>query len=451
MATAKTAPAKKTAAAPAAPAKKTAPARAAAVAAAPAVEEAADEGTIEVGMFAKFLGYGADTPEAEQVLVQDEVYEIVGITEPEGEDPGGDPILLAGNPDFNEKKKEHPDTNPANIEVQVFPEEIELVDAPEAEEAAAEEVVEEAPAPAPAPAKKAAVKSAPAKTPAAKTPAVKAAAKTAPGKKTPAVKTPAEPAPVIDPDDLPDLENEDAEVLALIEGSTDLIATAQELEQAVGQTEFQLGGVLFHLRKDKIHRTLVGEDKKPIAEYNDKGGFQSFLRDYFNIDYRKAMYLIEIYQSFTIAGIADPGAIVAAMGWTKAQKIAKPMLAEGANADELIELATSNTVADLTVALQEQVSVGGSTSGGTTVTRTSLKFRLFEEQGKSTLAVLEAAQEQMGLKDLNEALFYVVNDWATQNAGGAATAESAPAQTAKPAVKAAPAAKAAPRRAVAAK
>lgn len=445
MATAKTAPAKK-AAAPAAPAKKAAAKAAPAPAPAPEVEEVAQ---IEVGGYARFLGYPEDTPEAEQVLVAGEVYEIVGITEPEGDDPGGDPILAAGNPDFNPNKKENPETNPSVIEVQVFANEIEPAEAP-AEEAEAE-AVEEAPAPAPAPAKKAAAKAAPAPAPAKTAPAKKGTApvKAAPGKKAAAKAEEAEaPAPV-DPDDLPELEGEDPEVLALVQGSEDLIATAQELEQAAATTEFQLGGVLYHLRKDKVHRSVVGEDgKTPVAEYNEKGGFQSFLRDYFNIDYRKAMYLIEIYISFTQAGIADAAAVVAAMGWTKAQKIAKPLLSEGANADELIELATNNTVADLTTALQEQVNVGGTTTGGTSVTRTTLKFRLFEEQGKATLAILEAAQASMGLKDLNEALHYVVTDWASTNAGGTATADSAPAQTTKPAAKAAPA-KAAPRRAVA--
>ena len=315
----------------------------AAPAPAPAPEETSVE--LEVGTAVTFLGYDESVPEAEQVLTPGETYNIVGFTEPDGEegtegyDPGGNPLVEIENPNFNAKKKEHPDTNPRLMSVEVMPEEIEVA----AEQP--EEVVEEAPAPAPVAAKKAApAKTAPAKAaPAKAAPAKAAASKSAPAKTAPAKKAAKAEAPApVDPDAVPDLEHEDAEVLALVEGSDDLIATAQELDANVANSEYHLGGVLYHIKKNKTHLTVKGGE-----EYNVRGGWELFLQQFFNIEYRKAQYLIEIYIAFSTAGVENAAAEVGAIGWTKAKTIAKQMVAEGANVDELISLAKENTVSDL--------------------------------------------------------------------------------------------------------
>lgn len=420
-------------------------AKAAPVAAQAEVETAAE---FEVGQSVKFLGYAEGTPEEEMFLEAGAVYEVVGISEADADNEGGHPIVSVPNPEFNAKKKEHPDTNPKNLELEVFAEEVELVDGdePETVEEQAEEVAEEAPA-APAKGKGKAAAAAPAKGKAAAVAAAPAkgkgkAAAAAPAKGKGKAVAKVEEAPKEDPDALPELEGEDEEVLALIEGSEDLIATAQELEAAVGTTEYQLGGILYHIKKAKTHLNVEGG-----AEYAEKGGFQKFLTEYFNIDYRKAMYLIEIYVNFTLAQIENPAEKVANIGWTKASKIAKLLVAEGANPDELVELASQNSVADLSEAIKEQVQVGG-TKGekGETVTRLTLKFRFFEEEAKTVDSVLAAAQEQLGLVDKGDALLRIVTEWAAANAGGTATAASAPKQTAakataKPAAVAKPAAK----------
>jgi hypothetical protein len=153
----------------------------------------------------------------------------------------------------------------------------------------------------------------------------------------------------------------------------------------------------------------------------------------------KAMYLIDIYKHFTLAGIDGASAQVAAMGWTKAKTIAKLLTVEGADTDELIELANNNTVTDLSEAIKEQVKVGG--TPGERKTRITLKFRYFEEEAATINGVLAAAQEQLGLKDIGEALAHIVTEWASEHGGGTATKAAAPTQRAAAAKKAAPAAK----------
>lgn len=394
-------------------------------AAAPETEEV----SLEVGQQAKFLGYDENTPEEERVLTEGETYEIVGFTEADGDDPGGDPIVKAPNPDFDKKKKEHPENNPKFIEVQVFAEELEV-------EAEAEAEPEEAAAPA---AKKAPAKSAPAKAASAKSAPAKAAPagkKVAAAKKTAKAEEPeAEP---VDPDFVPDLESEDAEVLALVQGSEDLIVTAQELDANVATSEYQLGGVLYHIKKDKLFKDLA-------PEYAEKGGWEKFLTDYFNIEYRKAQWLLEIYVHFNQAGVADAAAKVAQIGWTKAKTIAKELTKEGANVDDLLSLAAENTVQDLVTAIRDSEHVGG--TAGEKKKRLTLKFRYLEADAATVEQGLEAIKEQVGLKDIGEALLHVVTEWIAEH-GGTATKASAPAQ--KAAAKSAPAKKAAPRRAAAA-
>ncbi len=412
----------------AAPAAKKVAAKAAPVAA-PAAEEAADEGdvVIEAGAQVTFLGYPDDTPEAEQVLTAGEVYEVKEVTEPAEGETEGMLVIQLENPAFNAKKKEHPESNPKLIEVEVFQNEVELVG--DADEPAAEEEAPVAAAPA---VKKAAGKTVAA--PAAKTakgakvPA-KVAAKKVAAKKVAKVKE--EKVPEVNPIDL-DLEAEDADVVELVNGSEDLIATAQELEASAGTTEYQLGGILYHIRKDKLHHNIT--EGANAEKYKETGGFELFLTDFFNLDYRKAMHLIKIYYAFNAAGIPDAAQVVATMGYTKASKIAPKMLAPDAEAEELVELANENTVADLSTALMEQEQAGKTTAAKPK--RLTLKFRYLEEEAASINAILATAKDQYGVKDVGEALSKIIDEWATENAGGAATKAEAPRVAAKAPAKA---------------
>lgn len=417
------------------PAAKVAAKPAAAPAPAPQVEETGVE--LEVGQSVKFLGYDENTPAEDQLLEADGVYTIVGFTEAEGEDPGGDPIVSIDNPNFDKKKKEHPETNPKVIEVQVFANELEVVE----DEAEAE------PEAAPAPAAKKSAKAAAAPAKAAAKEATKPAGKKVAAAAKKAVKKEEPAAEPVDPDAVPDLETEDADVLALVQGSEDLIATAQELDQSVATSEYQLGGVLYHIKKDKLHHALADDAGNVLTEYAEKGGWEKFVQDYFNMEYRKAQWLVEIYVHFSLAGVTDAAAQVAAMGWTKAKTIAKELTREGANVEDLLTLASENTVADLSEAIKSSEHVGG--TKGEKVKRVTLKFRYLEAEGSTVNGILEAAKDALGLKDIGEALMKIVTDWASEHAP--ATKTTAPAQRAAAAKTAAPAAKkaAAPRRATA--
>jgi hypothetical protein len=352
-----------------------------------------------VGGFVEFLGYDETVPENEQVLTAGEVYRVMEETE------AGFVVQFA-NPDFNAKQKEDAEKNPKHLEVEVFTEEVKAAAAP----------AEAAPA---------AVATA-TKVKGGKAP-VEKAAKPVKEKAVKAVKEPKPPKVKAEKaeegDDLPDLteDQEDADVLALVNESDDLVATAQELEGNIGRSEYQIGGILYHIKKSKSYQDLNDV-------YKENAGFAAFLHDFMNIEYRKAMHLIDIYVTFSQLGIENPAETVARIGWTKASKITKPMQLEGAVPDDLIKLAEDNTVADLTTAIQEQtVNVGG--TAGTAVKRVTMKFRFFEEEGTALIEILAAAKEAQGLKSDEEALAYILEDWAAMN-GGEVEAAAAPAQSA---------------------
>lgn len=391
--------------------------------AAPA-QPAAEESTVTLqeGMEVRFVGYADEVPDEERLLVAGEVYKVSGISEadPSQDYEGGEPFVDIENPGFDKKKKES-DENPKVLSVILVEGEY--------------EVVAEEPAPAPVKtAAKAAVKTA-AKTPAkaaaapAKTAAKAPTKAAAPAKAATKAKAPAkaeETTEETDEDQLPELTDEDPEVLALINSGRDPIELAQELETTAAQSEYRLGGVLFHIKKDGAYKEL--DD----GAYAEKKGFDLFVAAYFNIGYRKAMNLIDIYVGFTQAKIEDPASRVAAMGWAKAAKIARPMLEEGANATELVELADQSTVEDLSTTLREMRTVGAKAVGGTKVSRTTFKFRLLEQDGATVASVLEAVKVTQNLKDVGEALVHVVNDWAAANAPASlprkAPVQSAPAK-----------------------
>jgi len=390
-----------------------------AAAPAPASEEA--EFVIDVGVKVQFLGYGPDVPESERFIPEGTILTISAFGEDGAEDAGAIYATMP-NPDFNSKKKEHPETNPALVETQVLDSEIGPVEeAAEVAEEVAEEVATPAAKEAPAPRKTAATKTAgkAVKTASkadtkADTKAVTTKTPTAKAKKTVEREIPT----VTDTDELPDLETEDETVRALVEENAgNLVAIAQELEAKAATSEYHLGGVLYHVKKSGEYKEI--ED----GAYAGEGGWREFIESYFNVKYRKAQYLIEIYQAFSTKNIENAAEIVAGMGWSKAAKIANPLLNDY-DADELIEAANTNTVEDLSTLVKEIKTEGGTRgTAGEKVTRLTMKFRLVQDDATTAETILKAAMEQQGTTDPGDALMTILVDWYNNNVAEGKAAE----------------------------
>ncbi len=392
-----------------------------------------------VGSKVVFNGYDEDTPQEERMLVEGTVYEVADNT-PENESIG----ISIDNPDFNPKKKESED-NPRTVIVDVFYDEVspapeesakskaktKAKPAPVEEEEDDDEDEEEAPPPkskaktkakpapveeeedededeeeeAPAPKSKAKAKTAEAKAaPVAKTKA-KAEVK-GKGKGKDAAKSKVKAKEVAKPaEEEMVLENEDEEILELIQGTDDLLELAAELIEDSAALDYKMGGVLFHVRSSKVYQSV---DKK----YAENGGFALYVQEQLNIDYRKAMYLIDIYYKFNLYGI--DAAKVQELGWTKCSKIAAVM--DGKNAEDLVELAESSSVSELVDAIKESYHTTGATkTGGEKRKRVTFKFRLLDEAGTTVTQILESAQKDLGLKDVSDVFEHIITEWAVEH------------------------------------
>ncbi len=407
---------------------------------------------VKIGDQIKFLGYDENVPEEERILTADEVYVVSEVDEAENS-----VSVAIENPDFNSKKKES-ESNPKTLLIEVFAEEFEAVapargkakaapakgnsrTRPAAEEPAddaegedagdgADAAAEEAPPTRAKPAAKAAPK-------AAAKPAGKTAAK-------PAGKTAAKPAPKgkaaadadaegEEEDKYGDLEeqDEDQEILQMVQDADDVLALAQEVAEESAVTDYRLGGILFHVRKSGAYKTL---DPK----YAEKGGFGLYVSEQLNVEYRKAMYLVDIYYKTNKMGLSHER--ITAIGWSKAARICAVM--DETNAEELLELAESMPVSELTENIKTNYKEVGGTKGEKKKVKL-FKFKLFEDKAVSVEEVLNNVASAMGMKDLSDAFEHIVMEWATEHPikKPSATKAAAPARTAPTAKAAAPAAK----------
>lgn len=392
---------------------------------------AADE--VVAGSSVKFLGYAADVPEEERFLTEGEVYTVSEIGEP-AEDGTGVAVITIDNPSFNPKKKES-DSNPKSISIDVFFDEIELVEGEAEAEAEAEGEAEgEAEAEAAAPAAKTTAKATTkpaAKSTAAKTtgkPAVKATAK--PAAKTSAKQEKAADEPPVDKyADLTE-DAEDADILAMVKDAENLNDLALELVDEQSNTEYRLGGVLFHVRRTKSYEEL---DER----YKENKGFELFVNEVLGIEYRKAMYLVDIYYKFNKFKI--PSEKVSELGWTKASRIAAVMTDD--NASDLVELADNSSLSELTESIKTTYSKNaGSGSGSGAKRKTAFKFKLFEDKAAHIEFIMTTAMKNLGLKTLDDAFEHIVGEWGAEHLGEDAqanTEQPATKATAKPASKAA--------------
>lgn len=363
---------------------------------------------VKKGSFIVFNGYSEEPEDGQALLTEGEQYEVVEVNAKEKS-----VVVRVDNPDFNAKKKES-EENPKTILLDIFEEEFTPAEAEEkpakgktapakaaakpaargkAKAEEAEDEGEEEEEQKPAKAKPAAKKAAPAK----------AAAKGKPAAKAKPAKAKKEEAEDSDPYGDLDEESEDAEIVGLVNEAEDILELARETAEEASAVEYKLGGILFHVRK-------TGAFKELDDRYKEKGGFGLYVLEQLNVEYRKAMYLIDIYYKWNKFGL--DAAKVAAIGWAKAAKIAAVMTED--TAEELVELAENNTVADLVENIKTSYKEVGGTKGEKKTLKL-FKFKLFEDQAAGVETVLNAVASSMGFTKLDQAFEHIIMEWATEH------------------------------------
>lgn len=142
---------------------------------------------------------------------------------------------------------------------------------------------------------------------------------------------------------------------------------------------FKLGGLLSVVRSnDKWFQSLGYEN------------FKTFVKDMYGLEYRKAMYLISIYEALSETKI--PYAKVADLGWTKLKELASILTME--NVDYWVERAVPMTV----LQLQEAIKAAKAGRRVTRQERNSKKsqMQLWSKEAWAILVWVEKRQMRFG-------------------------------------------------------
>lgn len=221
-------------------------------------------------------------------------------------------------------------------------------------------------------------------------------------------------------------------VKALVsENAEDTIKAAETLSKQIDTNEFTLGGVLAAIRRDSLHTKLLGEDGKPIFT-DDKSGFESYINARLSCGYRKAMYLIGMYEKYSALGVTEQQ--IAKIGWSKAVLMLNVVNAE--NKGELLEFAETHSKSEVEAHVKS-VRVNAGTESGVSArgVRHSFAFSLYNNEGEIVKAAIESAKADLSpeqRKDdkaaTNAAFLKIVTEWSQMRAAVAGAAAPAAAE-----------------------
>lgn len=161
-------------------------------------------------------------------------------------------------------------------------------------------------------------------------------------------------------------------------------AMVPKLLDSIDHDYFRLGGVLATIQaqgwfQDKGHET-----------------FRAFVEAECGLQYRKAMYLIQIYSGLVESGI--PWDKVKHLGWTKLKELANILSPD--NVDEWVQLAEQVTVLQLQEAIKDATKgtdAGESPEapeGGAKSETTTMTFKLHTDQKATIREALDKAKHQ---------------------------------------------------------
>lgn len=182
-----------------------------------------------------------------------------------------------------------------------------------------------------------------------------------------------------------------------------------ELADAVGVSEFKLGGALAVI----LDKSSAEGGEEWLEGYPS---FKDLLAQRFDIGYRKAMYLIEIYKNLVEKQI--PWEQVKDLGWTKLSVLAKVLTQK--NVEKWVAKAEKMTVEQIRDVLKAE----GSATEKETSEITTINFKVHPDQKESIRSGLDKAKKETNTEFDSVALFnimqgYLGNSVEIETTGGA--------------------------------
>jgi hypothetical protein len=136
--------------------------------------------------------------------------------------------------------------------------------------------------------------------------------------------------------------------------------------------------------------------------------FQQFAEKETSTGYRKAMYLIKMWDRATALKIPEDR--MKDIPWTKLRNVVPLMDAD--NKEELLQAAETMSVRELDSKIKQTKACGKESSSVTT-----LKVEIMEEFASGILDAIEAAKEMLGTQNTATALYHICTDWMEQQEG----------------------------------
>ena len=106
---------------------------------------------------------------------------------------------------------------------------------------------------------------------------------------------------------------------------------------------------------------------------------------------------------------------ISAIGWAKAAKIAAVMTED--TAEELLELAETNTVVDLVENIKTSYKEEGGTKGTKQLVKI-FKFKLLQDSANAIEEILTAVAAAMSFQSVDQAFEHIVSEWALEHPVG---------------------------------
>jgi polyhydroxyalkanoate synthesis regulator phasin len=156
-----------------------------------------------------------------------------------------------------------------------------------------------------------------------------------------------------------------------------------ELVDSGGVNDFRLGGVLARIQSQS-------ESEGGEEWLGGHASFKELIDEKFGLQYRKAMYLIDIYTNLVEKQI--PWDSVSDVGWTKLKDLSRVLTVK--NVDTWVAKAKKLTVMQLQEVIKKAENKGGDASEKETSAVTTLTFKLHPDQKDSIREALDKAKSE---------------------------------------------------------
>lgn len=198
----------------------------------------------------------------------------------------------------------------------------------------------------------------------------------------------------------------DSESVRSILDERDALDAAEFLVKQADKTYFTLGGVLQHIYTEGIHKRLGFEGKR---------AFSNYVEQRLGVQYRKAMYLIDIYVKFRKLGVDENR--LAEIGWSKAKELARiPDDNLEQDFDKLVDKASETSRNDLSEYIKSEYEVA-TRQNNEQVKKTTFKFSLFADQAEVVNQAIDSAKAMLGSDDGSAAFEQICSEWAAMSDG----------------------------------